>query len=61
MTVATSGFTPAGYPKIVALALKDRAIKSKENLKISLLTGASVGKELDGALDDANIIARKYP
>jgi succinyl-CoA:acetate CoA-transferase len=61
MIVATSGFTPAGYPKVVPLALAKRIKKSKEKLQISLLTGASVGEELDGALTEAGIIARRYP
>jgi len=56
-----SGFTPAGYPKAVSLALAKRIKKSKEKLQISLLTGASVGEELDGALTEAGIIARRYP
>ena len=61
MTIATSGFTPAGYPKAVPLALAKRVKKSKEKLQISLLTGASVGEELDGVLTEAGIIARRYP
>jgi len=61
MTVATSGFTPAGYPKAVPLALAKRVKRSKEKLQISLLTGASVGEELDGALTEAGIIARRHP
>ncbi len=61
MTIATSGFTPAGYPKSVPLALAKRVKKSKEKLQISLLTGASVGEELDGALTEAGIIARRHP
>jgi len=61
MIVATSGFTPAGYPKAVPLALAKRVKKSKEKLQISLLTGASVGEELDGALTEAGIIIRRYP
>jgi len=44
MIVATSGFTPAGYPKTVPLALAKRVKKSKKKLQISLLTGASVGE-----------------
>ena len=61
MIVAASGFTPAGYPKAIPLALAKRVKKSKEKLQISLLTGASVGEELDGALTEAGIIARRYP
>jgi len=61
MTIATSGFTPAGYPKAVPLALAKRVKKSKEKLQISLLTGASVGEEIDGTLTEAGIIVRRYP
>jgi len=61
MIIATSGFTPAGYPKAVPLTLAKRVKKSKEKLQISLLTGASVGEELDGTLTEAGIIARRYP
>jgi len=61
MIIGASGFTLAGYPKIVPLALAKRVKKSKEKLQISLLTGASVGEELDGALVEAGIIARRYP
>lgn len=61
MIIATSGFTPAGYPKAVPLALAKRVKQSKEELQIDLLTGASVGEELDGALTEAGIIARRYP
>jgi len=32
MTIATSGFTPAGYPKAIPLALAKRVKKSKEKL-----------------------------
>ncbi|MDD4601432.1 Succinyl-CoA:coenzyme A transferase [bioreactor metagenome] len=59
MNVATSGFTPAGYPKAVPLALAERM--KKEPFQINLWTGASVGKELDGALSEANGIARRMP
>jgi succinyl-CoA:acetate CoA-transferase len=59
MNIGTSGFTPAGYPKAVPLALAER-MKS-ENFQINLWTGASVGKELDGALAAANGIARRMP
>src|SRR5689334_10867721 len=59
MNIGTSGFTPAGYPKAVPLALAERM--KKEELKINLWTGASVGKELDGSLAQANGIARRLP
>ena len=46
MTVGTSGFTPCGYPKAVPLAVAER-VRKGEPLRLSLLTGASVGVELD--------------
>jgi succinyl-CoA:acetate CoA-transferase len=60
MTVGTSGFTMAGYPKAVPLALARRA-EAGEDIKITLITGASVGDELDGALARAGVIGRRYP
>ncbi|AWI06451.1 acetyl-CoA hydrolase/transferase family protein [Clostridium drakei] len=59
MNVGVSGFTPSGYPKAVPLALAERM--KKEKFKINLWTGASVGSELDGALSEANGIARRLP
>jgi len=60
MTLGTSGFTPAGYPKAVPLALAKRA-REGEDIKINLITGASVGEELDGELAKAGVIKRRYP
>jgi succinyl-CoA:acetate CoA-transferase len=60
MTVGASGFTPAGYPKAVPLALAKR-VEEGEEIKITLITGASVGEELDGALTRAGVIERRYP
>ncbi|MDR3589167.1 MAG: acetyl-CoA hydrolase/transferase family protein [Negativicutes bacterium] len=59
MNIGTSGFTPAGYPKAVPLALVERM--KQEHFQINLWTGASVGKELDGALAEVNGIARRLP
>ena len=59
MTIGTSGFTSAGYPKAVPLALAERI--KKEKFKINLWTGASVGPELDGALSAVNGIAQRLP
>lgn len=61
MNVGTSGFTPAGYPKAVPLALEKRVKESGEKLKINLLTGASVGDELDGALASAGVVNKRLP
>jgi len=60
MTVATSGFTPSGYPKAVPLALAKQAEEGRK-VKINLFTGASVGYELDGALTKTGVIARRLP
>jgi succinyl-CoA:acetate CoA-transferase len=59
MNIGTSGFTPAGYPKVVPLALAERM--KAENFQVNLWTGASVGKELDGALAEVGGIARRLP
>lgn len=59
MNVATSGFTPSGYPKAVPMALARRI--QDECFQINLWTGASVGKELDGALAKVNGINKRLP
>ncbi|GAB6085585.1 acetyl-CoA hydrolase/transferase family protein [Alkaliphilus crotonatoxidans] len=60
MTVATSGFTPSGYPKAVPLALAKR-VEAGDPLQITLLCGASVGDELDGALARAGALKKRFP
>ncbi|HET58448.1 MAG TPA: acetyl-CoA hydrolase, partial [Deltaproteobacteria bacterium] len=60
MTVACSGFTACGYPKAVPLALADR-IQAGEQIRVNLITGASVGEELDETLASLGGIARRYP
>ena len=59
MTVGMSGFTRAGEAKAVPLALIDRA--KDEKLKISLITGASLGNDLDGKMAAAGLLARRGP
>ncbi|MDE2592797.1 MAG: acetyl-CoA hydrolase/transferase family protein [Burkholderiales bacterium] len=59
MTVGMSGFTRAGDCKAVPLALADRA--RQEPLKITLMTGASLGNDTDKILVEANAIARRLP
>ncbi|MGI6711573.1 MAG: acetyl-CoA hydrolase/transferase family protein [Bacillota bacterium] len=61
MTIATSGFTLSGYPKVTPVALVERLKKSGEKIRIGLYTGASVGEELDGVLAKENFIVRRYP
>ncbi len=60
MMVGFSGFTPAGYPKAIPLALAERA-KNGEKINITVWTGASVGPELDDALAESGVMVRRYP
>jgi succinyl-CoA:acetate CoA-transferase len=60
MIVATSGFTPSGYPKAVPLAVADRA-KAGEEIGLTLITGASVGDELDGEWARTGVMKRRFP
>jgi len=55
-----SGFSPAGYPKLVPQELAKRA-KAGEKLKVNLFAGASTGDDLDGVLAEAGVVASRYP
>jgi succinyl-CoA:acetate CoA-transferase len=57
MTLGASGFTRIGYPKAVPAVVA--AKKSAD--KLTLIAGASVGDELDGAFARAGLTARRYP
>ncbi|MBE9605127.1 succinate CoA transferase [Acetobacteraceae bacterium H6797] len=59
MVVGMSGFTRAGDAKEVPVALAERA--GIDPLKITLLTGASLGNDIDRILSDAGVIARRMP
>ncbi|MDR6671159.1 acetyl-CoA hydrolase/transferase family protein [Rhizobium sp. 1399] len=59
MTVGMSGFTRAGEAKAVPLALAEKA--KRDPLKITLMTGASLGNNLDRTLVEAHAIARRMP
>lgn len=59
MTVGMSGFTRAGDAKAVPLAMASRA--ATEPFKITLLTGASLGHDIDGLLNRAHVLARRAP
>ena len=61
MTVAVSGFTPAGCPKAVPLALSAQVRGGKRKLRLTLLSGASTGEELDNDWAECGIIARRAP
>ena len=59
MTVGMSGFTRAGEAKAIPLALVEQA---KANpLKITLITGASLGNDLDKKMTEAGVLARRLP
>jgi succinate CoA transferase len=62
--VGFSGFTPAGSPKAVPLAIAARAEAEHaagRPFRIGVLTGASTGPSLDGALAKANAIKFRTP
>lgn len=56
-TVVTSGFGSVGYPKAVPLALSE----DERQLELTLISGGSVGAEIDTQLVDAGQITRRYP
>ncbi len=63
-TIAFSGFTPAGAAKVVPTAIAERAMGLHANgvdFKINVITGASTGPSLDGALAKADAINWRTP
>jgi succinyl-CoA:acetate CoA-transferase len=63
-TVGMSGFTGAGYPKEVPLALARRITEANAGgarFRINVWTGASTAPELDGALAAADGIELRLP
>jgi succinate CoA transferase len=64
MTVGFSGFTPAGSPKAVPGALAEKALAEHaagRPFKIGVVTGASTGASLDGALAKADAMKFRTP
>lgn len=59
MVVGASGFTKAGDSKVVLDALAKRA--AKEAIKITLMTGASLGHDTDAKLASAGALAKRMP
>jgi succinyl-CoA:acetate CoA-transferase len=59
MTLGLSGFTRSGDAKAVPLALVDRA--KKENFKVNVYTGASLGFDIDKLMAEAGIIHKRLP
>lgn len=63
-TVATSGFTASGTPKIVPVALAERAKEfhaKGDPFKVNLFTGASTNDFVDGAMSRAKAIDIRTP
>lgn len=58
--IGISGFTSAGYPKVIPHALAEQA-KNGRKLKIDLYSGASVGPEVDTELTEAGIVNLRLP
>ncbi|WP_416841410.1 acetyl-CoA hydrolase/transferase C-terminal domain-containing protein [Haloferax sp. DFSO52] len=56
-TLVLSGFGRAGYPKDVPLALA----ASERDLSLTVISGGSVGSEVDTALVEAGAIKRRFP
>ncbi|UJW85020.1 acetyl-CoA hydrolase/transferase family protein [Devosia sp. SL43] len=59
MTIGMSGFTRAGDAKALPLAMARRA--RTDPFKITLVTGASLGKDVDRVLTEAHILERRMP
>jgi acetyl-CoA hydrolase len=63
-TIGFSGFTPAGAAKAIPLALAHRAESlhaTGKDFTIAVLTGASTGRSLDGALSQSAAISFRSP
>jgi len=56
MVIGCSGFTTAGFPKAVPQAIAKAGIADN----LTLITPASTGAELDGALAEAGLVSRRY-
>ncbi|MGM8212402.1 succinate CoA transferase [Virgibacillus sp. W0430] len=59
MTLGMSGFTLFGEPKEFPMALSERG--KKENFKVNLYTGASLGPTADQSMAEADIINMRIP
>ncbi|MDR2560206.1 MAG: hypothetical protein LBC63_00325 [Holophagales bacterium] len=63
MNLGWSGFTPAGYPKAIPIALADYVEKNglQGKLKFNLFIGASVGAETEDRWASLDMIDRRWP
>jgi acetyl-CoA hydrolase len=63
-TIGFSGFTPAGAAKAIPVALAEKAKAEHaagQPFRVGVLTGASTGKSLDGALAEAEAVSFRTP
>jgi acetyl-CoA hydrolase len=63
-TIGFSGFTPAGSAKVIPKALAEKARREHaagRHFQVRVLTGASTGRSLDGALAEAEAISFRTP
>jgi succinate CoA transferase len=63
-TIGFSGFTPAGAAKVIPTAIAEKAKVEHEagrDFKVGVITGASTGPSLDGALAKADAIKFRTP
>jgi succinyl-CoA:acetate CoA-transferase len=63
-TLGMSGFTGAGYPKAVPTALAKRAMEERlkgNKYKVSVLSGASTGPELDQVMGLTEAVSFRFP
>jgi succinyl-CoA:acetate CoA-transferase len=59
MVVGMSGFTKAGDAKAVPVAMAERA--RTDPFQITLITGASLGNDIDRMLTESKVLARRMP
>lgn len=59
MVLGMSGFTRAGEAKAVPMALAERA--RRQPMQVTLMTGASLGNDLDKTMTEARLLSRRIP
>ena len=60
MALGVCSFTTSGYPKAVPLALIERK-KRGEDLGFDIISGATVGPEVDAMMVEAGLVRRRVP
>jgi succinyl-CoA:acetate CoA-transferase len=60
MNLGLSGFTRAGDVKAVPVALVNR-VRDKEDFKVNVYTGASLGSDVDKLFAEAGILGKRLP